>query len=91
LIGAAQPGSREQAAEYAALRGHVLRDVGNNCISPGLIDVHAHISAIGDRGFEGYASASEAAAAGGITTIVQMPLNSVPVSISIYVCMYACM
>ena len=83
LLGAAQPGSRKEAAEYAFLHGAVLRDMGNNCISPGLVDVHAHISALGDRGFEGFASASEAAAAGGVTTLVQMPLNSVPATTSV--------
>ncbi len=83
LLGAAQRGSREEAAEYASLHGAMFRDMGNNCISPGLVDVHAHISALGDRGFEGFASASEAAAAGGVTTMVQMPLNSVPATTSV--------
>lgn len=46
-------------------------------LAPGLIDVHTHISALG-RDWEGYESATKAAAAGGITTIMGMPLNSVP-------------
>jgi len=48
------------------------------CLSPGLMDVHVHISALGGNDWEGYASATRAASAGGITTIVGMPLNSVP-------------
>lgn len=46
-------------------------------LSPGLIDVHAHISALG-RNWEGYETATKAAASGGITTIMGMPLNSIP-------------
>jgi allantoinase len=51
------------------------------CLSPGLIDVHTHISALG-RNWEGYTTATQAAAAGGITTIIGMPLNSLPPTIS---------
>ena len=47
------------------------------CLSPGLIDVHTHISSLG-RNWEGYTTATQAAASGGITTIVGMPLNSLP-------------
>eukprot|EP00978_Attheya_sp_CCMP212_P047417 scaffold421358_cov61-Attheya_sp.AAC.5 len=46
-------------------------------ISPGGIDVHCHISELG-RNWEGYHSCTRAAAAGGITTILGMPLNSLP-------------
>ncbi|KAG7352234.1 allantoinase [Nitzschia inconspicua] len=52
------------------------------CLSPGLIDVHTHISTLG-RNWEGYTSATQAAAAGGITTIIGMPLNSLPPTISV--------
>ena len=54
----------------------------NLCLSPGLIDVHTHISALG-RNWEGYSTATAAAAAGGITTIIGMPLNSIPPTVSI--------
>ena len=52
------------------------------CLSPGLIDVHVHISELG-RDWEGYASATKAASAGGITTIIGMPLNSIPATTSV--------
>lgn len=52
------------------------------CISPGMIDVHTHISSLG-RNWEGYTTATKAAAAGGITTIIGMPLNSLPPTISL--------
>ena len=45
---------------------------------PGLVDTHVHVNEPGRTEWEGFASASRAAAAGGITTIVDMPLNSVP-------------
>lgn len=54
------------------------RGSDTTCLSPGLVDVHVHISALGHRNWEGYASATQAASAGGITTVVGMPLNSVP-------------
>ena len=57
-------------------------DEENLCLSPGLIDVHTHISSLG-RNWEGYSTATEAAAAGGITTIIGMPLNSLPPTVSI--------
>ncbi|MGY1717027.1 allantoinase AllB [Geodermatophilus sp. SYSU D01106] len=45
---------------------------------PGLVDSHVHVNEPGRTEWEGFASATRAAAAGGITTIVDMPLNSVP-------------
>jgi allantoinase len=45
---------------------------------PGLVDSHVHINEPGRTDWEGYASATAAAAAGGVTTIIDMPLNSVP-------------
>jgi len=45
---------------------------------PGLVDTHVHVNEPGRDHWEGFASATRAAAAGGITTIVDMPLNSIP-------------
>src|ERR1035438_3688114 len=45
---------------------------------PGLVDSHVHVNEPGRTEWEGFSSATRAAAAGGITTIVDMPLNSVP-------------
>ena len=45
---------------------------------PGLVDTHVHVNEPGRTEWEGFASATRAAAAGGVTTIVDMPLNSIP-------------
>ena len=45
---------------------------------PGLVDTHVHVNEPGRAGWEGFATATRAAAAGGVTTVVDMPLNSVP-------------
>ena len=45
---------------------------------PGLVDTHVHVNEPGRTRWEGFASATRAAAAGGITTIIDMPLNSIP-------------
>jgi allantoinase len=50
---------------------------------PGLVDTHVHVNEPGRTEWEGFASATRAAAAGGITTIVDMPLNSVPPTLDV--------
>src|SRR5215212_1301817 len=47
-------------------------------VMPGLVDTHVHINAPGRTEWEGFRSATLAAAAGGVTTLVDMPLNSIP-------------
>jgi allantoinase len=47
-------------------------------LMPGLVDTHVHINAPGRSEWEGFESATKAAAAGGITTLIDMPLNSIP-------------
>ncbi|KAK9720579.1 Amidohydrolase family [Popillia japonica] len=47
-------------------------------IMPGIIDSHVHVNEPGRTHWEGFESATKAAAAGGVTTIVDMPLNSIP-------------
>lgn len=47
-------------------------------LMPGLVDAHVHVNEPGRTEWEGFASATRAAAAGGVTTIVDMPLNSIP-------------
>jgi allantoinase len=54
------------------------RDAGDLVIMPGLVDTHVHVNEPGRTEWEGFETAAAAAAAGGITTIVDMPLNSVP-------------
>src|SRR3982074_398186 len=53
-------------------------DLGDDVLSPGVVDTHAHINEPGRTEWEGFATATRAAAAGGVTTLVDMPLNSIP-------------
>src|SRR5881398_1448340 len=47
-------------------------------VMPGLVDTHVHVNEPGRTDWEGFESATRAAAAGGVTTLVDMPLNSIP-------------
>lgn len=58
--------------------GPADRDYGDLVILPGLVDSHVHVNEPGRTEWEGFATATRAALAGGTTTIVDMPLNSVP-------------
>jgi allantoinase len=53
-------------------------EAGDAVVMPGLVDTHVHINAPGRSEWEGFRSATLAAAAGGVTTVVDMPLNSIP-------------
>lgn len=55
-------------------------DYGDLVIMPGLVDSHVHVNDPGRAEWEGFETATRAAAAGGVTTIVDMPLNSIPVT-----------
>jgi allantoinase len=52
-------------------------------ISPGIVDTHVHVNEPGRTDWEGFDTATRAAAAGGVTTIVDMPLNSIPATTSV--------
>lgn len=72
----------------AALRSDVhdhaqVIDLGDDVLLPGLVDTHAHINEPGRTEWEGFVTATRACAAGGITTLVDMPLNSIPVTTSV--------
>jgi allantoinase len=58
--------------------GAPLEDVGDAVLMPGLVDTHVHINEPGRAEWEGFDTATRAAAAGGVTTLVDMPLNSIP-------------
>ena len=58
--------------------GMTLLNVGDLVIMPGIVDSHAHINEPGRTEWEGFETATRAAAAGGITTVIDMPLNSIP-------------
>ncbi len=55
-------------------------DAGNDILMPGIIDAHVHINEPGRTDWEGFETATKAAAAGGITTVIDMPLNASPVT-----------
>ncbi len=63
--------------------GLPVEDLGNLVISPGIIDSHVHVNEPGRTEWEGFETATRAAAAGGVTTIVDMPLNSSPVTTTV--------
>lgn len=58
--------------------GADLIDVGSSVVMPGIVDSHVHVNEPGRTEWEGFETATKAAAAGGVTTIVDMPLNSIP-------------
>jgi allantoinase len=80
------------------LRGELITDVAeyidpgdarvidlpdDQVLLPGLVDSHVHVNEPGRTEWEGFATATAAAAAGGVTTIVDMPLNSVPPTVDV--------
>ncbi len=52
-------------------------------ILPGLVDTHVHINEPGRTNWEGFETATRAAAAGGVTTLIEMPLNSIPATTTV--------
>jgi allantoinase len=56
---------------------------GDEVLLPGLVDTHVHVNEPGRTEWEGFATATRAAAAGGVTTILDMPLNSIPATTSV--------
>jgi allantoinase len=65
---------------YDATHGEDYDDL---VIIPGLVDTHVHINEPGRADWEGFATATRAAAAGGVTTLIEMPLNSIPATVSV--------
>ena len=62
--------------------GVPLREFGDMVLLPGLVDSHVHINEPGRTEWEGFWTATRAAASGGVTTVVDMPLNCVPETIA---------
>jgi allantoinase len=67
--------------EFGAGGNH--HDFGEAVVMPGLVDTHVHINEPGRAGWEGFATATRAAAAGGVTTLIEMPLNSIPATTTV--------
>jgi allantoinase len=74
-IFAIEPFSPEQRTGAPELP---VEDLGGLALLPGLVDAHTHINEPGRTEWEGFATATRAAAAGGFTTVVDMPLNCLP-------------
>jgi len=62
----------------AELAGPLLQLHDDEVLMPGVVDTHVHVNDPGRAHWEGFTTATKAAAAGGVTTIVDMPLNSIP-------------
>lgn len=62
---------------------HVIELNDDETLLPGLVDTHVHVNEPGRTEWEGFASATRAAAAGGVTTIIDMPLNSIPATVNV--------
>jgi allantoinase len=61
----------------------VVELADDEVLLPGLVDAHVHVNEPGRTDWEGFASATRAAAAGGVTTIIDMPLNSIPPTVTV--------
>lgn len=70
-----EPGDVDTGAE--------LHDAGDSIVMPGVVDTHVHVNEPGRSEWEGFETATRAAAAGGVTTILDMPLNSIPATTSV--------
>lgn len=72
-------GRIERVADHADVpAGARVEDVGELAILPGIVDTHVHLNEPGRTEWEGFSTATRAAAIGGVTTLVDMPLNSIP-------------
>jgi allantoinase len=68
----------DRVASYDDAAGDEVVEVGDAVVLPGLVDTHVHVNDPGRADWEGFEHATRAAAAGGVTTVVDMPLNSLP-------------
>jgi allantoinase len=68
----------------ADLRGHTEVELADDeVLMAGVVDSHVHVNDPGRTEWEGFTSATKAAAAGGVTTIIDMPLNSIPPTVDV--------
>ena len=79
---------RGETIERVVAHGNVpsgvsIVDVGDDVVMPGVVDTHVHLNEPGRTDWEGFVTGTRAAAAGGVTSIVDMPLNAVPATTSL--------
>src|SRR6478672_243556 len=75
--------SSEQFRRETRAHGLETHDFGDTPILPGLVDSHVHINEPGRTEWEGFSTATRAAAAGGYTFLVDMPLNCLPATTTV--------
>jgi allantoinase len=63
--------------------GAAVVDAGDLVVMPGLVDTHVHVNEPGRTDWEGFETATRAAAAGGVTTLLDMPLNAIPATTTV--------
>ena len=80
-----QDGRIARIGSYDDISGcsQLVQATDESVVMPGLVDTHVHINAPGRTDWEGFESATKAAAAGGTTTLVDMPLNSIPATTTV--------
>lgn len=71
------------SGDAAAAAAATTIDAGTAVVMPGIVDTHVHINEPGRTEWEGFETATRAAAAGGVTTVVDMPLNSIPATTNV--------
>jgi len=70
--------TRVTSGDDVAAHDAMVLDAGDLLVLPGLVDTHVHVNEPGRTEWEGFETATQAAAAGGVTTLLDMPLNSIP-------------
>ena len=75
-----EEGRIERIASYDVAADY---DAGDSIVMPGIVDTHVHVNEPGRTDWEGFETITRAAAAGGVTTILDMPLNSIPATTSV--------
>ncbi len=87
ITGMASLGMRPEPVEgrpdFDKLSPQVVDLADDEILLPGLVDTHVHVNEPGRTEWEGFATATAAAAAGGVTTLLDMPLNSIPATTSV--------
>ena len=69
--------------EDSNVEGEVIDVPDSSLVMPGLVDTHVHVNEPGRTEWEGFSTATRAAAAGGTTTLIDMPLNSIPATTTV--------
>lgn len=85
--GSANDRAQQVRQQHPGASGQVLHAEPRVMVLPGVVDTHVHINEPGRTNWEGFATATAAAAAGGVTTLVDMPLNSIPPTVDLYALM----